>query len=400
VAHNGAVQLQRGGQAVYGASKLRLGEVSRWRTLVVAGLVLAVYLAALGHWYRTGHSVRDFVFVGHLFVDNANRNGGDSPAIVNGPVKATTSFGYDGQFYYFIALDPGRAAAYIDDPSYRFQRIAYPLVARAIVLGQRSLVPEGLVAANLVAIVLGVLALGAWLVRRGMPPWPAAIWGLYPGQVVSFDRDLADAFAYGIAAVGIWLRDHSLLGAAAVFGLAALARETTLVFPILFLLADLWAVRHDSRPGAWLRPAAAALLALVPFAIWKLFIQMSHMPGTVPNQAFTLIPFGGVIAGVRHSHALLITIVLPTLICLGALVWLVWRRVWRIEVLLLAVSLLAFIVFLDFPVYEWWPSASRASLAVALSALLVLPLVRARAWFWILGASWLWVSPLWLWHPV
>jgi hypothetical protein len=69
-------------------------------------------------------------------------------------------------------------------------------------------------------------------------------------------------------------------------------------------------------------------------------------------------------------------------------------------VLLLAVSLLAFVVFLDFPVYEWWPSASRATMAVALSALLVLPLVRGRAWFWLLGACWLCVSPLWLWHPV
>jgi hypothetical protein len=368
--------------------------------LLVAGLVLAVYLAALGHWYQNGHSVRDFVFVGHLYLDDHNPRNSQSPIIANGPVKATTPSGYDGQFYYFIALDPQRAAAYIDDPSYRFQRIAYPIAARAMVLGRLSLVPAGLVAANLLAIALGVLAIAAWLVARGLPPWPALIWGLYPGQVISFDRDLADAFAYGIAAVAIWLRDHSLLGAAAVFGLAGLGRETTLVFPIVFLLADLWAVRRERRWWPWLRAVAAVCLALLPFAAWKLLINYWSLPGSVPSQNFTLIPFGGLVAGVRHSHALLVTVVLPTLICLGALAWLIRRRVWRIEVLLLAVSLLAFTAFLDFRVYEWWPSASRATLAVALCAVLVLPLFQARAWFWITSLLWLSVSPLWLWHPL
>ena len=372
----------------------------RRRTFLVAGLVLAVYLAALGHWYRTGHSARDFVFVGHLYLDNHGTPGSQSPAIDDGPVRATTPFGFDGQFYYFIAMDPRRAAAYIDDPSYRFQRIAYPMAARAIVLGQRSLVPDGLVAANLLAIVLGVLALAAWLASRGLSPWPAAVWGLYPGQVISFDRDLADAFAYGIAAVAVWLRDRSSLGAGAVFGLAGLGRETTLVFPIVFLLADLWALRHERQAGLWLRAASPALLALLPFAAWKLFINHWGLPGTVPSQDFTPVPFGGLVAGVRHSHALLITVMLPTLISLGALAWLVRRRIWRKEVLLLAVSLLAFVVFLDYPVYEWWPSASRASLAVPLSAALVLPLFQHRAWFWVTGALWLCVSPLWLWHPI
>ncbi len=143
-----------------------------WRPFLVAGLVLAVYLAALGHWYRTGHSARDFVFVGHLYLDNHGTRGSESPAIDRGPVGATTPFGFDGQFYYFIALDPGRAAPYIDDPSYRFQRIAYPMAARAIVLGQRSLVPDGLVAANLVAIVLGVLAVAGWYAAGCRPGRP------------------------------------------------------------------------------------------------------------------------------------------------------------------------------------------------------------------------------------
>ena len=118
-----------------GQSNSGQGKTRNWRPLVVAGAVLAVYLAALGHWYQTGHSVRDLVFVGHLYLDGHNtRAGPESPAIANGPVKATTPYGFDGQFYYFIALDPGRAAAYIDDPSYRFQRIAYPIAARAIVV--------------------------------------------------------------------------------------------------------------------------------------------------------------------------------------------------------------------------------------------------------------------------
>src|SRR6266436_1733061 len=45
--------------------------------------------------------------------------------------------GYDGQFSYWLAVDPSPAAAgtHFDVPAYRYQRILYPLLARALALG-------------------------------------------------------------------------------------------------------------------------------------------------------------------------------------------------------------------------------------------------------------------------
>ena len=40
--------------------------------------------------------------------------------------------GYDGQFAYYIARDGFAAAPNLDNPSWRFQRIIYPALARAL----------------------------------------------------------------------------------------------------------------------------------------------------------------------------------------------------------------------------------------------------------------------------
>ena len=77
----------------------------------------------------------------------------------HGPVQPTSWTGYDGQFFYYMALDPQGAAPYMDLPGYRYQRIAYPMLARLIVLGRSSLIPDALLAVNLFAVVAGSAAL-------------------------------------------------------------------------------------------------------------------------------------------------------------------------------------------------------------------------------------------------
>src|SRR5437879_5146479 len=77
---------------------------SRFVPLVVALAVAAVYAAAIGHWFHAGHSPREFVYVGQEFVQRSDA----SPAIRHGPVQPTSWTGFDGQFFYYIALDPRR----------------------------------------------------------------------------------------------------------------------------------------------------------------------------------------------------------------------------------------------------------------------------------------------------
>jgi len=65
------------------------------------------------------------------------------------------SEGYDGQFAYFIAVDPLGAAPLIDVPAYRYQRIVYPLLARLLALGRREWIPWMLPLVNLIALAAG-----------------------------------------------------------------------------------------------------------------------------------------------------------------------------------------------------------------------------------------------------
>src|SRR5262245_10147804 len=46
--------------------------------------------------------------------------------------------GYDGQFVYYIARDGWSALPHIDNPPYRLQRIAYPLLVRLVSLGNAT----------------------------------------------------------------------------------------------------------------------------------------------------------------------------------------------------------------------------------------------------------------------
>ena len=121
---------------------------------------------------------------------------------------------------------------YIDEPPYRYSRILYPLTARAVALGQSDLIPVALLLLNLLAVGAGTLALAVLLRDRGLSPWYAAFYGLYPGLFVAVSHDLAEPLAYALARSASSPSSEPGPVAAALFALAGLARETTLLFPL------------------------------------------------------------------------------------------------------------------------------------------------------------------------
>src|SRR4029077_19006038 len=109
------------------------------------------------------------------------------------------SAGYDGQFYYRLALEPAHwqhtAVGITMDQSYRYTRIGYPILAWIFSLGQHQLVP-------VVLVVLNLFGVAAMAMRGGMSPRQAgrhALWGLafaaYFGLVISVGRDTAEPLA-------------------------------------------------------------------------------------------------------------------------------------------------------------------------------------------------------------
>jgi len=141
--------------------------------------------------------------------------------------------GYDGQFSYWLALDPRPAAAdgHFDVPAYRYQRILYPLLARALAAGQAGLIPWTLILVNLLAQVGGTLAVEAWLTAHGVSPWYALTYGLWVGLVAGVRLDLSEPVSYALVAVALVALDRKRPWLSVVcVALAMLAKETAVVF--------------------------------------------------------------------------------------------------------------------------------------------------------------------------
>ena len=62
-----------------------------------------------------------------------------------------TEQGYDGQFAYYIARDPGSSAGCMDVAAYRTQRILLPMIGYALSFGVNDLIPVVVLRVNLLA---------------------------------------------------------------------------------------------------------------------------------------------------------------------------------------------------------------------------------------------------------
>ena len=389
----------------------------------VAALVLAVYGLWTVVFFAGGHNARDLTFMGRIFLRQSHA----SAAITIDPRYHyyPNNIGYDGQFCYYIALDPANARYYMDWPAYRYTRILYPLAARLLAFGQSALVPYSLLLLNWLAVGGGTLAVAAWLKRKGISPWLALVYAFYPGLLIAYQHDLSEPLAYGLVALAIYLYDFGgrrrVLAAGLAFGLAALARETTAVFAILYALALLVANVQSGR-GRWARlrsnwrPAVTLLgLALIPLMLYKAFLWLWLGSAGVPaDVAPELVPFGGLFKlwpwNGQQVMALL-TVVLPALICAAAALRALGQGVWRVQIWALLVHVLLFVVMLSYTTYYDIYSTERVPTGVVLAALYCLPLVdqvtkKNRTWLlasaglWLALVPWLFTTNFYFWsHP-
>jgi hypothetical protein len=221
-------------------------------------------------------------------------------------LPVTRGSGYDGQFYYRLALSPAdwaRNAFGINlDNLGRLDRVTYPaLVWLASAGGQVAAVPAMMVAVNVAAF--GALAgLGAALAEEvGEHP----LWGFLPASFFGFlwsaSRDLTELTEATLVVAGLLLlRKRQPAAAGVVFSAAALAKESALVVAGAVFLARAWGIaRGRERPGAadaaWLFPGAA-------FLGWQLLLKAGT--GTFPalgaGGANMGPPFAGLVGGAGH----------------------------------------------------------------------------------------------------
>jgi hypothetical protein len=236
---------------------------------IVTGLI--TLLAATGFvvarwemWSR--RSISRFILIGQNFAHPARLPAGM-------PLRA--KYGYDGQFYYRLAINPlnfhQTAYGITIDAAYRFMRIGYPVVTWFASFGQNSLVPYMLVAVNVAAIgALGYIG-GRFAIQGGRH----AAWGLllpgYFGLVTSLCRDTAEPVAAACMLAGLLaIRARRRRLAASLLAFGALTRETVMVLvAAIAIVRVVGFLRRRYRPGrddiVWVLPAAV-------FVVWEFLI--------------------------------------------------------------------------------------------------------------------------------
>lgn len=355
-----------------------------WRVTLA---VLAFHTLWIGVYLAQGHELRDFAKIGLEWVTKSTVSddivvdpGYDYPE----PRAAGIGMrGYDGQFAYFMAIDPLEAHHYMDMPAYRYSRVLYPAAAYALAGGSDDLVPFTLLLVNWLAIGAGTLLVARYLRRHGSSEWWAVAYGLAPGMLIALQRDLTEPLAYALAAAGVLVlttsqRRSAYLWAAVIFALAALARQTTLVIPAVFALALLLGYETPGLGRRALRPRIVpavvfAVVSAAPFVIWSAVLA-AWLGDPGRSESYDLVPFRWLFAhefGPARQPPIVLFLVVPGLVWTFAALQAARRGHPRPIWIALAVNVLAFLVVA--PPYNAYTSVGRIMLGAVLMAIMAIP---------------------------
>jgi hypothetical protein len=269
---------------------------------IIAFLGWTGFVLARWQIWAKGH-LSLFIMAGHVYTHRAELPRG---------LLLVPSAGYDGQFYYRLALDPVNwnhtAFGITMDQSYRYTRIGYPILAWIFSLGQHQLVPVVLVVLNLLGVAV-IAMLGGMFARDA---GRHALWGLafacYFGLVISVGRDTAEPLAEACMLGGLLAYRRATtpmyLLATVLFAWGAITRETILFAPAAIAVTRLIAMaRRRATPGpadlTWVVPAGA--YGLVELAVH--FVVKGEFPLLANSSRNLTVPFTAMADALRYDVA-------------------------------------------------------------------------------------------------
>ncbi|NNF10955.1 MAG: hypothetical protein HKN74_11770 [Acidimicrobiia bacterium] len=202
-------------------------------------------------------------------------------------VELASGVGHDGQQYFGIARDPfgtGQVPDLLDNPSYRYLHILYPLLSGGFGLFSADVT----VAAMAVLAVAGFGLAGAAALRvteqLGGTHRIAGLALVNIGLVFAVRFLLPDALALGLAMVGLTLAVEGRDRAGGIaLALAVLTKTTYFVIPLALAV---WVWPTDRARARWL-----TIVPAVPAALWALYVFARFGPSTAGNLA---APFTGI----------------------------------------------------------------------------------------------------------
>lgn len=217
---------------------------------------------------KYGYNFSSFIRLGDAYVD---LNEIPSKFLV-----FENSEGYDGQFYYGLALKPFTkkpfvSGVWLDDPAYRQQRILYPLLAWMVTYGKPDYLPHVLIAINLLFLALTAY-FGTQLVQMfKFPKIFGLIFPFYSGLLFSFSLNLPEILEVALIlwAVSEFERKKYLY-AGFILSLAVLAKETALVVPLGYLIFFVVSRLFYNKKGDWI----VAILPIITYLIVRIWMLL------------------------------------------------------------------------------------------------------------------------------
>ncbi len=360
------------------ASPVRQAETQRqtqrrWAILaptILVGLAY-VFVLALYPLLRGYTSPLDFAHIGQFFCCHGNPK----------------SSGYDGQFFYYMAVNPLHAGTQMDNAPFRYQRILFSMIVWVVSAGgQAALVPWWMLIVNVLGTLAGTAGLAILLQRKGLSPWFSLAFGLYFGQFAAITHDVPDGFAAALVVLGALAIDRERWREAVIWLAAAgLARETTVLFAGAFAL-DALLQRNWKRAALLLSSAIPLVIWLI--ALWLIFGKSGLFFSSVVSKA-PKVPLAGLAGIAGASPRFLITmlvIVIPGALALGWVVYEIVTRKWRASpglLLVIALTVVWLVIFLNAFTYSDLASSTRIVIGLPLGWLLYAATRRSQPLLWL-----------------
>lgn len=235
-----------------------------------------------------------------------------------GNLALRPELGHDGRFFFVQAndpwiVDPVTNASVLDRPTYRSQRMLYPILASVGGTLGPSEVVWGLIVINVLAIGVGSWATAILSIRIGGSPWWGLAFflnlGLISELALSGAGVVATALAFGAV---VFVLDRRWLMAAVLLALAVLAREVMMVTAVGL---GFWVWRTESKREALplvVIPATAIL-------IWALYVRLRIGNDNDLTAGNIGVPLAGLLRSVDFwlSDPIELAISLVTLLMLG-----------------------------------------------------------------------------------
>lgn len=208
--------------------------------------------------------------------------------------------GYDGQYFYRIALYPlsqkNNEFGIPTTLSYRKQRILYPAIAYLLTLGHGAYLPIALVLINLSAFFLFLYFARVLLQSLEISASYFWLFATQIGGYIALSRNLAELLALTLLVAAFYFfRKGNQPGLILATCLALLTREESILIVIPLLGYFAWQ-QYSSQRNAMLN-LSTLTAPLIIFFGWKSYLYLS-LGGYASKLSF---PFQGIVQGLANN---------------------------------------------------------------------------------------------------